>query len=296
MASTVAWDWYRSFLGVMKEGSLSAAARALGLTQPTVGRHIAALEQSLAAPLFIRSPAGLLPTEAAQALLAHVEAMESSASALERAVSSRSAGVRGVVRIAASEIVAVEVLPPVIADLRRVHPELVIELVASNRLQDLLRRDADIAVRMVRPRQESLIARRIGQVVVGLHAHPRYLAEHGTPRKPEDLKEHALIGFDEESAFIRSVLDFAPGIRRSSFSMRTDNDLAQLALLRAGAGIGFCQVPIARRDGLQRLMPRQFSLSLETWVAMHEDLRTSLQCKATFDALVQGMLRHVEQQ
>src|SRR5437764_9892974 len=172
MPSTVAWDLHRSFLGVMKEGSLSAAARALGLTQPTVGRHVAELEKSLGVPLFTRSPTGLLPTEAAQALRTHVEAMESSASALERAASSRSEGVRGVVRVTASEVVAVEVLPPVLAGLRRAHPGLVLELVASNRQQDLLRRDADIAVRMFPPRQEALVARHIGTLVVGLHAHP----------------------------------------------------------------------------------------------------------------------------
>ena len=173
------------------------------------------------------------------------------------------------------------------------HPALTIELVASNRLQDLLRREADIAVRMTQPRQELLVARRIGHVDVGLHAHPRYLAAHGKPRNPSELAGHSLIGFDQENAFVRSVMKSVPGLRRDNFSIRTDSDLAQLALIRAGAGIGFCQVAIARREGLVRLLPRQFTLALDTWITMHEDLRNSPRCRVTFEALVEGMQRHI---
>jgi len=293
MTSTIGWELYRSFLGVMKEGSLSGAARALGVAQPTVGRHVGALEKALGLPLFTRSQTGLAPTEAAQSLRGHVEAMESTASALERTAASQGVGVRGVVRVSASEVVAVEVLAPIVARLRESHPALTVELVASNRLQDLLRREADVAVRMTRPRQELLVARRIGHVDVGLHAHPRYLAVHGVPRNSSELAGHSLIGFDQESAFIRSAMKSVPGLRRDSFSIRTDSDLAQLALIRAGAGIGFCQVAIARREGLVRVLPRQFTLALDTWITMHEDLRNSPRCRVTFDALVEGMQRHI---
>jgi DNA-binding transcriptional LysR family regulator len=219
--------------------------------------------------------------------------MESTASALERTAASQGDGVRGVVRLSASEVIAVEVLAPIVARLREQHPALSVELVASNRVQDLLRREADIAVRMMQPRQELLIARRIGHVDVGLHAHPRYLAARGTPRNPSDLASHSLIGFDQETAFIRGVMKAIPGLRRDSFSIRTDSDLAQLALIRAGAGIGFCQVAIARREGLTRVLPRKFTLALDTWVTMHEDLRNSPRCRVAFDALVKGMQGHV---
>jgi DNA-binding transcriptional LysR family regulator len=293
MTSKIGWGLYRSFLGVMKEGSLSGAARALGVAQPTVGRHVAALEKALGLPLFTRSQTGLAPTEAAQSLRGHVEAMESTASALERTAASQGVGVRGVVRVSASEVVAVEVLAPIVARLRESHPALTVELVASNRLQDLLRREADIAVRMTQPRQELLVARRIGHVDVGLHAHPRYLAAHGAPRNSSELAGHSLIGFDQESPFVRSAMKSVPGLRRDSFSIRTDSDLAQLALIRAGAGIGFCQVAIARREGLVRLLPRQFTLTLDTWITMHEDLRNSPRCRVTFDALVEAMQRHI---
>jgi len=161
MTSNIGWELYRTFLGVLREGSLSGAARALGITQPTAGRHVAALEDALGTVLFTRSQTGLLPTEVALALRTHAEAMESTAASLERAASSQGEGVRGVVRVSASEVVCAEVLPPIVARLRETHPALKVELVSTNRVQDLLRREADIAVRMVRPRQEQLVARRI---------------------------------------------------------------------------------------------------------------------------------------
>ena len=294
MTSDIGWELYRSFLAVLKEGSLSGAARALGVAQPTVGRHVAALEKSLRLALFTRSQTGLIPTDAALSLRSFAESMQSTAAALERAAASQGAGARGTVRVTASDVIGVEVLPPIVAALRDSHPDLTVELVLSNRVQDLLRREADIAVRMVRPRQELLIARRIGQIEVGLHAHERYLAQHGTPRSLADLAKHSLIGFDQATAFVRNASKALAGWRREAFAIRTDSDLAQLALIRSGAGIGACQVPIARRDHtLVRILPRQLSLPLETWVTMHQDLRDSPRCRVTFDALVKGLQRHV---
>jgi DNA-binding transcriptional LysR family regulator len=294
MASDIGWELYRSFLAVLKEGSLSGAARALGVAQPTVGRHVAALEKSLRLALFTRSQTGLIPTDAALSLRSFAESMQSTAAALERAAASQGSGARGTVRVTASDVIGVEVLPPIVAALRDSHPDLTVELVLSDRVQDLLRREADIAVRMVRPRQELLVARRIGQIEVGLHAHQRYLAQHGTPRSAADLAKHSLIGFDQATAFVRNASKAFAGWRREAFAIRTDSDLAHLALIRSGAGIGACQVPIARRDdALVRILPKQFSLPLETWVTMHQDLRDSPRCRVTFDALVKGLQRHV---
>jgi DNA-binding transcriptional LysR family regulator len=294
MTSEVGWELYRSFLAVLREGSLSGAARSLGVAQPTVGRHVAALEKSLRLALFTRSQMGLIPTEAALSLRSFAESMQSTAAALERAAASQGAGVRGTVRVTASDVIGVEVLPPIVAALRDSHPDLAVELVLSNRVQDLLRREADVAVRMVRPRQALLVARRIGQIEVGLHAHQRYLTQHGMPRSLADLAKHSLIGYDQATAFVRNASKALAGWRREAFSMRTDSDLAQLALIRSGAGIGACQAAIARRDdALVRILPKQFSLPLETWVTMHEDLRNSPRCRVTFDALVKGLQRHV---
>jgi DNA-binding transcriptional LysR family regulator len=296
MTSDLGWELYRSFLSVLKEGSLSGAARALGVAQPTVGRHVAALEKSLRLVLFTRSQTGLMPTEAALSLRSFAESMQSTAAALERAAASQGDGVRGTVRVTASDVIGVEVLPPIVAALRDSHPDLAVEILLSNRVQDLLRREADIAVRMVRPRQELLVARRIGQIEVGLHAHQRYLARHGTPRSLADLATHALIGYDQATEFVRNASKALAGWRREAFAIRTDSDLAQLALIRSGAGIGACQAPLARRDdALVRILPKQFSLPLETWVTMHEDLRDSPRCRVTFDALVKGLQRHIAQ-
>jgi DNA-binding transcriptional LysR family regulator len=294
MASEIGWELYRSFLGVLKEGSLSGAARGLGVAQPTIGRHIAALEKSLGLALFTRSPTGLLPTDAALALKTYAEAMASTAAALERAAASQAEGVRGVVRITASEIIGVEVLPPIIRALQARHPHLKVELVLTNRVQDLLRREADIAVRMTPPRQESLIARRTGAVELGLYARHDYLERRGTPRTLEDLAEHSIIGFDQVPPYLRSAGKSLPAFSRDLFSLRSDSDLAQLALLRAGAGITLCQVPIAKRsEGLVRLLPRQISIPLETWITMHEDLRARPGCRAALEALVAGLSEHV---
>jgi DNA-binding transcriptional LysR family regulator len=294
MASTIPWELLHTLLGVLREGSLSGAARALGLTQPTVGRHVAALEALLAQPLFTRSPAGLLPTEVALALRGHAEQMEAAAAALQRAASGGARGeVSGTVRVTASEVIGVEVLAPVFAELRGRHPGLVLELVLSNPLQDLLRREADIAVRMTPPEQGQLVARRAGAVALGLHARSDYLDRHGRPTTMAELRRHTLIGFDTETPFIRTVGKRLGGLGREHFALRSDSDLAALALVRAGAGIGFCQVALARREPrLERVLAQDFAWQMDTWIAMHEDLRHSAPCRAVFDALVEALTRH----
>ncbi len=233
------------------------------------------------------------PQKGAQSLRSHAESVRSTIAALERMAASQGTGVRGTVRVTASDVIGVEVLPPIVAELRERYPDLAVELVLTNRVQDLLRREADIAVRMTRPRQELLIARRVGAVELGLHAHQRYLARHAAPRSVADLTKHSLIGFDQPTAFIRSAGKALSTWRRESFAIRTDSDLAHLAMIRAAAGVGICQAAIARRDpALVRLLPKQFSLPLETWITMHEDLRNSSRCRVTFDALVAGLQRH----
>ncbi|MGU7773078.1 LysR family transcriptional regulator [Burkholderia sp. MR1-5-21] len=295
MASDLNWELYRTFLAVLTEGSLSGAARALGITQPTAGRHVAALEAAFGQTLFTRSQSGLLPTEAALALRGHADALRSAAAAFERAAASRGDGVSGVVRISASDVIGVEVLPPMLTRLRRDHPELVVELATTDRIQDVLKREADIAVRMAPPAQDALVARRIGSIEVGMYARDDYLAAHGMPATMSELARHALIGFDEMTPFLRAAGKVLPDWNRDAFALRSDSNLAQLAMIRAGYGIGICQCGIAKRDArLVRLLPEQVALPLETWVVMHEDLRTSPRCRATFDALVRGLLAYVD--
>src|SRR5882724_1207010 len=185
------WDLYRTLLAVIEERSLSGAARALGLTQPTVGRHIDALEQAVGFQLFTRSQLGLAPTEAAQELRPYAEALAATAASLLRVASAERGAVRGAVRLTASETVGAEVLPPILTDLREQYPELVIELILSNAMEDLLHREADIAVRMAKPSQGALLAKHLGPIDVGLHAHRRYLGRYGTPMRLEQLAGHA---------------------------------------------------------------------------------------------------------
>jgi DNA-binding transcriptional LysR family regulator len=297
MASTPSWDLYRTFLSVLEERSLSAAARVLGLTQPTVGRHIAALEQALGAQLFVRSPNGLAPSEAAVELKPHAEVLAAAAASLLRRATTRSDTIGGTVRIAASEVMAIEVLPAILAGLRQHHPGLVVELAISNDVADLLRREADIAVRMVEPAQKALVVKRIGIIKVGLHAHRRYLKQFGTPQSLDELAGHALIGFDRETAAIRSMQRRIPELRRELFRLRTDSDVAQLAAIRAGYGIGACQLALAARDrNLVRLLAHSFELGLPTAVTMHEDLRANRSCRAVFDALVAGLQAYQREQ
>ncbi len=288
------WDLCRTFLAVLTEGSLSGAARTLGITQPTVGRHIASLEAMLGQTLFTRSQTGLLPTDAAASLRPHAQAMQHTAQAFERAAASQGEGANGVVRLSASEVVGVEVLPPILSALRRAHPQLVIELVPTNRIQDLLHREVDIAVRMAPPQQDALMARRVGNIDVGLHARDDYLAHYGVPTSLADLAHHTMIGFDQMTPFIREATRGMPVWSRDSFAFRADSDLAQLAMIRAGYGIGACQVPLAQQDvRLVRVLPDAFRFSLQTWVTMHEDLRQSPRCKVTFDALVAGLTAYM---
>jgi DNA-binding transcriptional LysR family regulator len=291
MASpTPAWDFYRSFLSVVREGSLSRAARSLGLTQPTLGRHMAALEAALGAKLFTRSQHGLAPTAQARALLPHAEAMLASAEAFMRQGASEAEAEQGSVRVTASEFVGVEVLPPLLADFRKAHPHVAIELDVTDRTQDLLRREADIAVRMIAPTQSALVARRIGSVPIGLYAHRSYIEVQGIPKTIVALARHPLIGFDREAALFRGS-----GLSREMFTFRSDNDLACLAVLRAGLGIGGCQKGVAARDAdLVPVLERDVRFSLDMWLVMHEDLRGIRRIRLLYDHLARGLTAYLQ--
>lgn len=283
------WDGYRALLAVLREGSLSAAARVLDVAQPTVRRRIEALERALGTALFTRAPGGLQPTETAEALRGHAEAMALAAEALVRAASGPAGRVAGTVRISASEVIAVEVLPPILATLTAAHPELTIELSPSNRREDVLRREADVAVRMVRPDQEALVARRIGVIPLGLHAHRDYLARRGVPRSLEEAASHTLIGVEHGNPVLDALRKIGFDLPLRAFHLRTDSDLAQLAAIRAGVGIGVCQIGLARRDpALVRVLPG-FRHDLATWVVCHGDLRHVARIRTVFDALVTGL-------
>ena len=214
------------------------------------------------------------------------------AEALVRTASGEADAVRGVIRLTASEIIGAEVLPPILTDFREDHPEVAVELVLSNKPEDLLRREADIAVRMVRPTQDALLAKRIGGVRIGLFAHRAYLQKHGEPRSLAE-PGHAAIGYDRDPSVARAAAELKIPAERDFFAFRSDSDLAQLAALRAGFGVGACQIGIARRDpNLVQVLPA-LGFTLEMWVVMHEDLKTSRRMRLMFDHLVAALSAYV---
>lgn len=283
------WELYRTFLEVVRDGSLSGAARKLALTQPTVGRHIDALEASLGLSLFSRSPQGLRATPAALELVSYAETMAAASAALRRTASGGAKADRGTVRVAASEMIGCEVLPPMLTSFRDSHPGITLELALSNRNEDLLRRDADIAVRMVRPRQKSLVARHIGKSPIGFYAHRNYVEKYGLPKEIAELEQHCLIGFDRDDLALRSLGKLPRPVTRDNFGFRCDSDLAQFAALKAGVGIGGCQHNIARRH--PELVPvlKAIRFELEVWVAMHEDMRSTGRVRVLFDHIAAGL-------
>jgi DNA-binding transcriptional LysR family regulator len=226
-------------------------------------------------------------------LAEHARGMAAASAALRRAASGSRQEVRGVVRITCSEVIGGEVLPAMLAGLRRQQPGIVIELSLSDATEDLLRKDADIAVRMLRPSQGALVARRVGAIGLGLFAHRRYLKERGTPRTLADLHRHALIGFDRETPALRAMRGRVPGgevYAREHFALRTDSPLAQLAALRAGYGIGACQRALARRERqLLPVLPEAFGLDLDTWLVMHEDQRANRRVRLVYDYLFEAL-------
>jgi len=278
------WDDCRIFLSVLEHGSISAAARELRLSHPTVRNRIDALEQALGVVLFTRSAAGLRPTEQALTLHAPASSMKMSSQVFLRMAATSPDTLQGVVRLSVSELMGIEVVPRVLAKLRIAHPDIQIELSLSNAAADLLTREVDIAVRTVEPHQSGLIARKLPPVDLGLFASKDYLSRRGTPQDLDELACHDVIGPDRN----QRDLMLAESLGCLKMAIRTDSHPAQLATARAGAGIAVTQVPVGEADArLVRVLPRFVVAKLGVWIVMHEDLRQLPIIRAVFDALVE---------
>ncbi len=287
---TLNWDLCRSFLAVMREGNLSRAARTLSLTQPTLGRHIDEMEKVLGVSLFTRSPQGLTPTDAAFELKPHAQSMAAAADGLVRAASGGAAETRGTVRVTVPELVGAVVIPPILTDFHAKHPAIAIELSLTNLTENLLQREADVAVRLVRPTQTALHARKIGQVRFGFYAHRDYIARHGAPRSIAELREHSLIGFDKGAVAIQALRNAPNPISRESLALRSDSTVAQLAMIHSGFGIGRGADFIARQDpNILPVLPEAYGVDTDLWVVMHEDARGVRRTRLVFDHLANSL-------
>ena len=280
------WTLVRSFLAALDQGSLLGAARVLQSSQPTIGRHIAELESQLGVVLFERTGRGLKPLAMALRLAEAARAMEAGAHQLQRSVSSLDDAVSGTVRITASQTVACALLPPLLSRLQQELPGIQIELVSSNEVSNLLRREADIAVRMVQPDQASLVAKRIGKMTIGAYAHRSYLQRAGTPREPSELLVHALIGSDKNEDIIRGFAAMGYLVKREHFSFRSDDLMAHWHAVRSGLGIGFIADYLARTDvDVVAVLPMLKIPALPIWLAVHREIRTSKRIRAVYDFL-----------
>ncbi|MBT9554229.1 MAG: LysR family transcriptional regulator [Hydrogenophaga sp.] len=284
------WQLIPSFLAAHQHGSLLGAARALGISQPTVGRHVSALEAQLGTPLFERTGRGLLPTPAAARLADAARAMEAGAQTLMRGAQQAQATLSGTVRLSASQPVACFLLPPLLARLRTELPGIQIELVVSNAVSDLQKREADIAIRMLRPTQGTLVARRIGQVGVSACAHRDYLARRGVPQQPADLLNHELVGNDRVQEITRGFAAMGHPVGPDQFALRTDDLIAYWAAVRAGLGIGFIASYLLRNDpDLVPVLPDLPLPSLPVWLVVHREIRSSRRMRAVLDFLAREL-------
>ncbi|EJE54128.1 transcriptional regulator [Acidovorax sp. CF316] len=284
------WSLIQSFLAALDQGSLLGAARALNASQPTIGRHIAELESQLGVVLFERTGRGLLPTETALRLAESARAMQAGADQLARSVSGAEAGVSGTVRITASQPVACMLLPPLLARMRIELPEVQVELVASNEVTNLLRREADIALRMVQPTQASLVAKRIGKVTLGTYAHRDYLRRRGTPRQPPDLMQHDVVGNDRQGDIARGFAAMGFPVERQQFALRTDDLIAYWQVVRSGLGVGFVADYMARTEpDLVALLPMLKLPELPIWLTVHREIRTNQRIRAVYDFLADAV-------
>lgn len=284
------WNQARAFLATVEEGSFSGAARALGLTQPTLSRQVAALEESLGVTLLERGHRTMILTQAGAALVDHVRTMAEAAAQLSLTATGRATEVGGRVTITATSFTAAFQLPPVIARLRSLAPEIEIELIASNDVRDLKKREADISIRHSRPDQPDLIARLLGEAPGYLYASTAYLDRIGWPRRLEDLGRIELIGFDGPETMRELAGKFGLPLRPDQVRIHTTSGITILEFVRNGLGMGFLQSDIAARWlELEPVLPELISIPVPTWLVTHRELNTSKSIRLVFDLLAEEL-------
>jgi DNA-binding transcriptional LysR family regulator len=280
------WNLLRSFIAIYETGTLTEAATRLHTTQPSMGRHLRELEAQIKETLFVRLPGKLKPNARADALFEAILPMRHSIREAENLFVNTATSVSGVVRVAVSEAYAYHVIPSILAPLLEEHPDLEIELSVSNQTDNLLRRDADIAVRFFRPLQDDLIAIKVGDTSLGMYAHEDYLKRHGEPTELELTAGHVVSGNDREPMPKTGVIHGAPPKQPIRFRFRTDFVLAREASAMAGHTMSVMFVDIAKtKPQLKRIFPDRINLQQEVWLCAHEELRRSPRMRLVWERL-----------
>lgn len=280
------WNQARAFLATAEEGSLSAAARALGLTQPTVGRQVAALEDELGVLLFERAGRSLVLTQSGVELLEHVRAMADAATRVSLSASGQSQSIEGIVRITASDLMSAYLLPPVLKRLRTAAPRLEIDVVAANDVRDLLQREADIAIRHVRPEQPDLIAKRVRDDTAGFYAAQSYLDARGVPKLKAGLAHHDFVSFGDVQRMLGYLEPLNLGLTRDNFKLSSEAGMVAWEMARNGLGIAIMSDEIAGRfPDMKRVLPEIDPFTFPVWLTTHRELHTSRRIRLVFDLL-----------
>lgn len=282
------WNRARAFLVTAEEGSLSAAARALRMTQPTLGRQVAALEQELGVTLFERVGRGLTLTESGLHLVEHVRAMGEAASRISLSASGQAQSVQGQVAITAPELYSSWLLPRVLERLRQEAPGITVDLVATNAVRDLKRREADIAIRNARPDQPDLIARQVAEDCGSLYASPAYLDGLGPMRDLSDLARADFIGFDHTAQYRTMLNAIGIPVTEANFPLICESHLVHWQMAREGLGIGAGPVGMGEADPMvRRVFPDRPDFRYPVWLVAHRELLTSRRVRLVYDVLAE---------
>jgi DNA-binding transcriptional LysR family regulator len=284
------WNHARAFLAVVETGSLSAAARVLNQTQPTLGRQITAFEEELGVTLFERVGRSLKITQTGADLADHVRAMADAAGRMTLMASGQSQAIEGIVRIAASELFAAHLLPPIVAKLRSIAPKIEVDIVAANTVSDLLQREADIAVRNVRPEQPDLIARLIHDSSGRFYASKGYIQKRGRPRNYQDLKTHDFVSFGNTDQMLEYLAMLGLELTADQFKVGSSNSLVAWEMVKQGLGIAPMSVDVARASpDLEVLLPDSDPVMFPTWLVTHRELHTSRRIRLVYDLLAEEL-------
>jgi DNA-binding transcriptional LysR family regulator len=286
------WNKARAFLVTAEEGSLSAAARALGMAQPTLGRQVDGLEQELGIVLFERVGRGLTLTPSGLELLDHVRDMGEAAGRVSMTALGQSQALEGTICISASETYATVLLPPIIAKLRIMEPGIQVEIVVANHASDLRRREADIAIRNFRPTEPDLIAKKIGDADAVLYATPDYIEKIGNPTKPYDLRHADFVNMDHSGMMLKGLNTLGLGLTEANFPLLTESYLVMWELVRQGAAIGILDAHIGDTDPVvRRVLPDLEPLVFPIWLVSHRELTTSRRIRRVYDFLAEELRR-----